>query len=185
MLNRRILRIKAFKAIYSYAENPSMTLAEVQSQLETSCEAARSLYLKMLAIIPCLTDEALSRIEAAKTKFVQTEEERNPNMKFVENAIAPLLRDDPDLTKILSRRKLGWENCDAFIRNVFSSISRAPTERIVPYRTATRKKLNMKCRSTIPSRKEMGTEKYPMTSNTGPISSKIQKYGRQNMPTRP
>ena len=122
MLNRRILRIKAFKAIYSYAENPSMTLAEVQSQLETSCEAARSLYLKMLAIIPCLTDEALSRIEAARTKFVQTEEERNPNMKFVENAIAPLLRDDPDLTKILSRRKLGWENCDAFIRNVFSSI---------------------------------------------------------------
>ena len=72
MLNRRILRIKAFKAIYSYAENPSMTLAEVQSQLETSCEAARSLYLKMLAIIPCLTDEAMSRIEAARTKFVQT-----------------------------------------------------------------------------------------------------------------
>ena len=122
MLNRRILRIKAFKALYSYAENPSMTLAEVQSQFETSCEAARSLYLKMLAIIPCLTDEALSRIEAAKTKFTQTEEERNPNLKFVGNSIAPLLKDDPDLAKILSRRKLGWENCDALIRNVFSSI---------------------------------------------------------------
>ena len=122
MLNRRILRIKAFKAMYSYAENPSMTLAEVQSQFESSCESARSLYLKMLSIIPCLTDEALSRIEAAKTKFNQTEEDRNPNMKFVENSIAPLLRDDPDLSKILSRRKLSWENCDALLRSVFSSI---------------------------------------------------------------
>ena len=31
MLNRRILRIKAFKVLFSYAENPSMTLKEAES----------------------------------------------------------------------------------------------------------------------------------------------------------
>ena len=39
MLNRRILRIQAFKAIYSYAENPAMTLKEAESRLDRSCEA--------------------------------------------------------------------------------------------------------------------------------------------------
>ena len=57
MLNRRILRIKAFKVLYSYAENQSMTLAEAESLLEASCEATRSLYLFMLDIIPYLTAE--------------------------------------------------------------------------------------------------------------------------------
>ncbi len=123
MLNRRILRVKAFKVMYSFAENPSMTLAEAESQLEASCEAVRSLYLFMLSIIPCLTKEAAQRIESAKGKFNPTAEERNPNMKFVENAVAPLLEGDPDFVKILSRRKLSWEQYDAFIRSTYESIS--------------------------------------------------------------
>ena len=122
MLNRRILRIKAFKVLYSYAENPAMTLAEVESALETSCEATRSLYLLMLDIIPAITREAAARIENARGKFNPTEEEKNPNMKFVENSIAPLLDADPDLNKILSRRKLSWEPFDAFIRETYDSI---------------------------------------------------------------
>ena len=112
MLNRRILRIKAFKVLYSYAENPSMTLAEAESQLETSCEATRSLYLFMLSIIPHITREASDRIENARKKFNPTEEEKNPNLKFVSNGIAPLLESDPDLNKLLSRRKLSWEQGD-------------------------------------------------------------------------
>ncbi len=122
MLNRRILRIKAFKVLYSYAENPSMTLPEAESLLEASCEATRSLYLFMLDIIPYLTAEARTRIENARNKFNPTEEERNPNMKFAYNRLAPILEQDPDFQKILSRRKLTWEPYDALIRNVYDSI---------------------------------------------------------------
>ncbi len=122
MLNRRILRIKAFKVLYSYAENPSMTLPEAESMLESSCEATRSLYLFMLDIIPYLTAEARTRIENARNKFNPTEEERNPNLKFVRNSIAPLLERDPDFQKIISRRKLSWEPYDALVRSVYDSI---------------------------------------------------------------
>ena len=124
MLNRRILRIKAFKVMFGYAENPSLTLPEAESQLETSCEATRSLYLFMLAIIPSLTREAAERIDNARRKFNPSEEERNPNMKFAENSIAPLLEDDPDFSKALSRRKLSWEPFDAFIRDTYDSMSK-------------------------------------------------------------
>ena len=122
MLNRRILRIKAFKVLYSYAENQSMTLAEAESLLEASCEATRSLYLFMLDIIPYLTAEARTRIENAQRKFNPTEEERNPNLKFTKNLVSPLLELDPDFQKILSRRKLSWEPFDALVRSVYDSI---------------------------------------------------------------
>ena len=124
MLNRRILRIKAFKILYSYAENPTMTLAEAESQLTTSCEATRSLYLFMLSIIPFLTKEAATRIENAGRKFNPTEEEKNPNMKFVSNAVSPLLEGDPDFNKLLERRKLSWEPFDAFIRDTYDSMTK-------------------------------------------------------------
>ena len=122
MLNRRILRIKAFKVLYSYAENPSMTLPEAEALLEASCEATRSLYLFMLDIIPYLVAEARTRIENAKNKFNPTEEERNPNLKFIQNSVAPLLEQDPDFQKIVSRRKLSWEPYDALVRSVYDSI---------------------------------------------------------------
>ena len=88
MLNRRILRIKAFKVLYSSVLSNDMTLAHAESQLDMSCEAARDLYIYMLGIVSPLTAVARERIEAAKSKFNPTEEELNPNMKFAENALA-------------------------------------------------------------------------------------------------
>ena len=70
-----------------------MTLPEAEALLEASCEATRSLYLFMLDIIPYLTAEARTRIENARNKFNPSEEERNPNMKFVCNAVSPLNPD--------------------------------------------------------------------------------------------
>ena len=122
MLNRRILRIKAFKVLYGYAENPSMSLKEARAQLELSCKATRSLYLFMLAIIPALTEEARSRIEAARRKFNPTEEEKHPNMKFAENSIAPLLASDPDFRKLVEKKKLGWDQYDAFLWHLYDSV---------------------------------------------------------------
>lgn len=122
MLNRRILRTKAFKTIYSYAENPEMSLKEAEASLEFSCESTRDLYLFLLSIIVPITDEARSRIEAAKSKFNPTEEELHPNMKFVENRITPLLKEDPDFNKILKRKKLSWEQYDVLIRQLYETI---------------------------------------------------------------
>lgn len=122
MLNRRILRIKAFKVLYGYAEDPSMTLKEAEAQLEISCRATRDLYLFMLALIPSLTREAAQRIEAARAKFNPTSEERNPNMKFAQNAIARILDEDPDFQKVIAKSKLSWDQYDAFLRHLYDRV---------------------------------------------------------------
>lgn len=122
MLNRRILRTKAFKTIFCYAENPGMTLKEAEAMLELSCESARDLYLFMLSVTGPLTREAGERIEAARSKFNPSEEELNPNMKFVENRIAPLLGEDPDFCKLISRKKLSWDQYDVLMRRLYESV---------------------------------------------------------------
>lgn len=122
MLNRRILRTKAFKVIFSYAENPGMTLKEAEAALDISCESTRDLYLFLLSVIPALTQEAKSRIEAARSKFNPSEEEKNPNLKFVENRFASIFAEDPDFTKLISRKKLSWEQYDALLRSLYETV---------------------------------------------------------------
>lgn len=122
MLNRRILRIKAFKVLYGSVLTGNMSLSQAEAQLELSCEATRDLYMYMMGIVAPLTQVANEKIMAAKSKFNPTEEDLNPNMKFAENSLAPLLENDPDFQKLFKKKKFSWEPYDLFIKKIYSSI---------------------------------------------------------------
>lgn len=122
MLGRRILRIKAFKTIYAYAVTGQMTQKQAGEYTSASCEAVRDLYLFMLDIIGPLTDEAKNRIDAAKSKINPTAEDLTPNEKFATNALAQLLANDPDFTRIIEKKKFSWAPYDILIRQVFDSV---------------------------------------------------------------
>ena len=126
MLSRRILRVKAFKVLYSYAEDQSLTLKEALSRLEDSCEAVRDLYVYMLSVIIPLTAEARRRLEAARGKFNPTEEDLHPNLRFAENRTAAILSEDPDFQKFLQKKKLSWDQYDVLIRSLYDSICTKP-----------------------------------------------------------
>ena len=122
MLNRRILRIKAFKTLYGSVISGNMSLQQAESLLEVSCEATRDLYIYMLGFVSPLTAIARERIEAAKSKFNPTEEESNPNMKFAENALAVLLDEDADFKKVFAKKKFGWQQYDLVLKKVLTSV---------------------------------------------------------------
>ena len=123
MLNRRILRIKAFKVLYSSVLSGDMSLSQAESQLEQSCEAVRDLYIYMLGIVSPLTKIAKDRIEAAKSKFNPTEEERNPNMKFADNLLAQALDSDVDFQKVFSKKKFSWKEYDLLLKKIMTSVA--------------------------------------------------------------
>ena len=122
MLNRRILRIKAFKTLYGSVLSGNMSLTQAEAQLELSCEAARDLYIYMLGIVSPLTQIAKDRIEAGKAKFNPTDEEKNPNTKFADNALARLLDGDADFQKVFNKKKFSWAQYDLVLKKIFSSI---------------------------------------------------------------
>lgn len=123
MLNRRILRIKAFKELYGSVLSGDMSLSKAQARMELSCEATRDLYLYMLAIVSPLTKIARERIEAVQKKFNKSEEELNPNTKFADNALAKLLDEDADFQKLVSKKKLSWDQYDLLLKKVMTSVA--------------------------------------------------------------
>ena len=126
MLNRRILRIKAFKVLYGSVLSENMSIDQEEAQLDLACEATRDLYVYMLSIVSPLTKVAAERIEAARAKFNPTEEERNPNMKFAENALAKLLDADVDFKKILTKKKYSWAQYDLVLKRIMTSVASKP-----------------------------------------------------------
>ena len=144
MLNRRILRIKAFKVLYSSVLAENMSLSEAEAQLELSCEATRDLYVYMLGIVSPLTKIAQDRIEAAKAKFNPTEEEMNPNMKFAENALAKLLDEDADFQKVYKKKKFDWTQYDLFLKKVMTSV--ASKEYFAEYMSSDNRSLAEDCK---------------------------------------
>lgn len=122
MLNRRILRIKAFEVLYSYAVTGGPSLKEAEKQLDASCEAVRDLYLFMLALVSPLTQEAQKRIDAAKNKINPSPEDLAPNMKFAGNRLSRLLDSDPDFQKILKNKGLSWEQYDIIVRGIYDGL---------------------------------------------------------------
>ena len=123
MLNRRILRIKAFKVLYSSILSGDMSLSQAESQLDLSCEAVRDLYIYMLGIVSPLTKIAKDRIESARSKFNPTEEERNPNMKFADNKLAQLLDSDADFQKVFAKKKFSWNQYDILLKKIMTSVA--------------------------------------------------------------
>lgn len=122
MLNRRILRIKAFKVLYSSVLSGNKSLSEAEFQLDQACEATRDLYVYMLGIVSPLTKIARERIETAKAKFNPTDEERNPNMKFADNALAKALDEDADFQKVFAKKKFSWAQYDLLLKKIMNSV---------------------------------------------------------------
>ena len=144
MLNRRILRLKAFKVLYGSVLSDNMSLTQAQSQLDLSCEATRDLYVYMLGIVSPLTKLAQERIDSAKAKFNPTEEELNPNTKFADNALAKLLDADVDFQKVFNKKKFSWAQYDLFLKKVLTSVQ--SKEYYADYMTSGKNSLSEDCK---------------------------------------
>lgn len=125
MLNRRLIRIKAFKVLYSSVCSGNRSLEEVQRELLASCEETRRLYLFLLQLGVALKQAADQRIELGLKKFHPTEEERNPNRKFSANRVSEALFRHEDLSRTCANQQLLWDEEEpaAFVRRLYAAVA--------------------------------------------------------------
>jgi len=123
MLNRRLIRIKAFKALYSFEYSGADSPETASEQLMRSCEKTLELYHFMLNITGSIVMVAREKMEAAMKKFHPTEEDLNPNTRFVENGFTALVDSDPDFGKVCQKKGLVWVDYDIFVKKVLASVT--------------------------------------------------------------
>lgn len=82
--------------------------AEAVRQLKRSLDKARELYFRLLDLPVALTRLRELELDEARHKYVATSEDLNPNLRFVENKLAPAIEADPAFEEFLADHHCGW-----------------------------------------------------------------------------
>ena len=108
--------------VYAYYQSDSKDLAKAEKEFFHSIEKAADLYHYLLQLILAETDYAYQRIDAARNKYLPTQEEKNPNTRFIDNAFATQLAKNNALKSYLNNTKMSWVNNDVFVKNIYETI---------------------------------------------------------------
>jgi transcription antitermination factor NusB len=104
------------QSIYAMHQNGSDNLEKEEKFLFYSIENVLDLYLIMLSAIVEISNKETEFLEKSSKKHLATAEERNPNKKFVNNAILKLLSENNSLSIALANRKIdNWSQNDDYI----------------------------------------------------------------------
>lgn len=93
-----------FTNFYASHSSPSDAL----KTLHRSLDAARELYFRLLLLPIDLTALREQQIDAARHKYLPSQEELNPKLRFVENALVERLRENQQIADYCKEHKLSW-----------------------------------------------------------------------------
>lgn len=108
MLNRRHLRIKVLQILYAFFQSEEENILKAEKELLAAVERMYDMYLFMILTLPELKRAGLNRMDEQKKKMRPSEEDLNPNLKFVQNALIEAIESSQSLTKLSESRKVNW-----------------------------------------------------------------------------
>lgn len=127
MLNRRYLRIKAMQALYAYYQSGSERQDHNEKQMLRTIDAIYELFIYQLSILPELVHYANLKSDDAKQKYFPTEEEKNPNTKFINNRLIEHLQKNRDFQKRINEFKISWVGEYDLVGTMFDKIKKSST----------------------------------------------------------
>ncbi len=123
MVNRILIRIKVVQMLYSYLlTQKERSFADAKKELKKSLEMAYQLYNYIFVLLVDLTDVQYQRLDLAKNKYLPSEEDLNPNMKFVDNLFIKELRDSEQFKQYLKDNPISWRDDDIFLKLLLDKI---------------------------------------------------------------
>lgn len=123
MLTRRHIRVKVMQSLYAYSQSENDNLTSEEKFLLKSMDEMYDLYLIMLNLFVEIKDHAEDYLEKSQQKHLPSEEEVDPNKKFVNNGLIELLGSNPSLNNALEARKLNnWKQDDEYVEILWTEI---------------------------------------------------------------
>ncbi len=126
MLNRRHIRVKIMQTIYAMHQNGSDDITKEEKFLYYSIENSQDLYLTMLSALIEIKKKEEEFLEKSSQKHLATKEDKNPNQKFVSNALLTFLCEHNGLSMALENRKINnWTLNDDYILLMLNQIKQS------------------------------------------------------------
>ena len=111
MINRVIIRTKVVQNLYSYMlTKPERSLSTALKDLESSLAKTYELYHYLLRLPVELTHIQEMRLDEARNKYMPTEEDLNPNMKFAGNRLVAVLAGNEQLRQFADEHTVTWND---------------------------------------------------------------------------
>lgn len=122
MINRRIVRIKAFQVLYSRVSTDNFAILPAQEDLKTSVEKTMELTAMMLLLPHTLTRFANEKLEAIGKMFHPSEQERIKHLKFRDNFVSEFVLNDKSFIEFCSKKGINWNNFNDQLRKLYNNI---------------------------------------------------------------
>ncbi len=111
MINRVLIRTKVVQNLYSYMlTKPDRSLSTALKDLESSLAKTYELYHYLLRLPVELTHIQEMRLDEARNKYMPTEEDLNPNMKFAGNRLVAVLAGNEQLRQFADEHTVTWND---------------------------------------------------------------------------
>jgi N utilization substance protein B len=115
------------QAIYAYHQSECSNLPQAERQLLEDIDGLYKLFVYQLSFWVEVKRFAERRIEENKNKHFPTEEDLNPNLKFVNNRILNALDDNRHLMSLEEKYKINWaDSREDFIRKMYVKLTETP-----------------------------------------------------------
>ena len=123
MLNRRHIRVKVMQSIYAMHQNHSDQIESQEKFLYNSIDNIQDLYLIMISSLIEIQKRENIFLNISSQKHLATNEERNPNKKFINNIVLKRLAESNSLSIALENRKINnWDLNDDYIQILLSAM---------------------------------------------------------------
>jgi N utilization substance protein B len=122
MLGRRFYRVKVMQALYAWFLGGDTIAEAAEKKLLQSIEKFYELYFLQLSFYTEVIDFYRRRTEDAKTKYYPTEEEVNPNTRYLDNPLVAMINTNKDFQHQINRYKFSWTEEQEMIRKVFMKL---------------------------------------------------------------
>lgn len=125
MINRLLIRIKTVQLVYAFMQG-SIDKLNSNEQMAQSLESSYQLYNYLLGLVVKLTEYRQTQLEAARKKFMPTQEERFPNVRFAENRVARCIAEKSEILDYCEKHSLLSDFDTEMYRGLLEEIEKLP-----------------------------------------------------------
>lgn len=126
MLSRHFLRSKVLQTLYSCNVSDGNDINVVQKNFMHNIESFNRLEINQIYTLVHLRNFAANFIEEGKQKFIPTEADKNPNMRFVDNAFIRQIAENHSFRLLCNDMKSDLVSEDAIFRKLHSTLRENP-----------------------------------------------------------